>query len=310
MPPHRSPVVTTALRGVPRHLYPFDPRLFPRGPTHISYLDEGPPDAHPVVMLHGNPTWSLSFRNLVLALRDRYRCLAPDHVGCGLSGKPRDNVYDYTLSSRVADLGAWLHHTVPGPTPITLVAHDWGGMIGMAWAVRNPGRVARVVLLNTAAFLLPRGKTFPWALRLARTPVGALAVLGANGFARVAARVCVRRRPLSAEVRRGYLAPYGTWGDRRATLRFVQDIPLSPGDPAYALVQETADLLHVLADRPVMFCWGMRDFVFDHHFLAEWVRRFPGAAVHRFPEAGHYVLEDESADVIRLVRGFLEEGAS
>ena len=111
-------------------------------------------------MLHGNPTWSYYYRNLVAALRDRYRCIVPDHIGCGLSDKPQPPRYDYSLASRVEDLTALLDHLGVREN-VTLVLHDWGGMIGMAWAARHSRAVKRLVILNTAAFHLPKSKRFP-----------------------------------------------------------------------------------------------------------------------------------------------------
>jgi haloalkane dehalogenase len=113
-------------------------------------------------------------------------------------------------------------------------------------------------------------------------------------------------RPLPAEVREGYLAPYDSYDHRRAVLRFVQDIPLQPKDPSYAVVSAVQEGLHRFRQTPMLVCWGMRDFVFDLHFLNEWVRRFPQAEVHRFDHAGHYVLEDAGDQVLALVRHFLE----
>jgi haloalkane dehalogenase len=255
-------------------------------------------------MLHGNPTWSFFYRGLVRGLRDSYRVVAPDHVGCGLSDKPDEARYEYTLESRVRDLEALLEHLgLRGG--LTLVLHDWGGVIGMAFAHRHPERVRRLVVLNTAAFRPPPGKRLPWPLWLVRnTPLGPPLVRGLNLFCRTAARVCVVR-PLAPEVRAGYLAPYDSWRNRLAVLRFVQDIPLRPGDRSYPLLREVDEGLGRFRDRPVLVCWGGRDFVFDDAVLAEWRRRFPGAEVHSFPDAGHYVLEDAGAEVLRLVRDFL-----
>ena len=131
----------------------------------MHYLDEGAREAPPVLMLHGNPTWSFYYRNLVLALRARFRCIVPDHLGCGLSDKPSDRDYDYRLQSRIEDIAALLAH-LELDQPLTLVVHDWGGMIGFAWAVANPDRGARTVVLNTAAFPLPPDKKMPPALSL------------------------------------------------------------------------------------------------------------------------------------------------
>jgi haloalkane dehalogenase len=184
------------------------------------------------------------------------------------------------------------------------VLHDWGGMIGMAYAHRHPERVARLVVLNTAAFHLPSGKRLPWSLRLCRSPAGPLLVRGLNAFCRGAARFCTRR-PLPPAVRAAYLAPYDSWCHRLAVLRFVEDIPLAPGHPAYALVAEVEAGLHRFTNVPMLVCWGLRDFVFDQAFLGEWRRRFPAAEVHPFPEAGHYVLEDAGEEIGPLVYDFL-----
>lgn len=284
-------------------LYPFQGKTLDISGLRLHCLDEG--SGPTVLMLHGNPSWSFYYRNLVLALRGDHRTIVPDHIGMGLSEKPPADRYPYTLARRVADLEELLERLeVRGP--VTLVVHDWGGMIGLAWAVRHPERVARLVILNTGAFHLPASKPLPWQIGVVRnTPLGPLLVRGFNAFCRGAVRSCVTRRPMSAEVRAGYLRPYDSWANRVAVLRFVQDIPLKPNDPSYELVTATQDGLARLRDVPMLICWGMRDFVFDHHFLAEWERRFPAAEVHRFEDAGHYVLEDAGEEIIPLVRQFL-----
>lgn len=277
-----------------------------------AYVDQAPaagaarPGAAPVVLVHGNPTWSFAFRSLLAALPAAgYRAVAPDHVGMGRSAKPSPSDYPYTLARRVADLGRFLDAVVPGQ-PVTLVLHDWGGPIGMGWAVEHPERVAGLVLLNTAAFPLPPGKRVPAALRLARSrPVGELAVLRANAFVRATGLLGTRRR-LPAEVRRGYAVPYDRPASRVGVLQFVRDVPTGPGDPAYPVLRRTSERLGLLADRPVLVCWGMADFVFDGRILAEWERIYPHAEVHRFDRAGHLVLEDAAEEIGSLVLGFLD----
>ena len=151
------------------------------GGLRYHYLDEG--GGEPVVMLHGNPSWSFSYRRLVDALAPTCRTIVPDHIGCGLSDKPGDAHYDYTLERRVRDLEALLDH-LGIESGVTLVLHDWGGMIGMTYASRHPERISRLVLLNTAAFHLPPSKPFPWPLWACRTPLGAWLVRGLNAFCR------------------------------------------------------------------------------------------------------------------------------
>lgn len=285
-------------------LYPFAGRTLDLQGLRYHYLDEG--RGEPVVMLHGNPTWSFYYRDLVKALRGEYRAIVPDHVGCGRSDKPDDSKYAYTLESRVNDLEALLDH-LDLRANLTLVLHDWGGLIGMAFAHRHPERVKRLVVLNTAAFHLPAGKPFPWQLWLCRdTPLGPLLVRGLNAFCRGAARVGCKRRPMSAEIRAGYLSPYDSWRNRIAVLRFVQDIPLRRGDRGYELLTQVQDGLSRFRGVPMLICWGGRDFVFDRRFLDEWVRHFPDAEVSLIPDAGHYVLEDACDEVIPRVRAFLQ----
>ena len=271
-------------------LYPFTGNFAEIQGHRLHYLDEGA--GHPVLMVHGNPTWSAYYRGLIGALHGSFRCIAPDHIGCGLSDKPNDDGYDYTLRRRVDDL-AELIEGLNLSEALTLVVHDWGGMIGMAWAVEHPDQVRRIVVLNTSAFHLPPEKTMPATLRLARdSALGAFLVRGCNAFTHGANRFCCTRNRMSRDVRRLYAAPYDSWANRIAVLRFVQDIPLRPADPSYDLVSKVEMGVRNLRDRPMLICWGMRDFVFDEHFLQRWCDEFPDAEVHRFDDCGHYILED------------------
>jgi haloalkane dehalogenase len=284
--------------------YPFASHFLDLSGIRYHYLDEGA--GEPIVMLHGNPTWSYYYRRLALSLRDRYRIIVPDHVGCGLSDKPDDSQYPYTLSCRIKDLQALLHH-LRIDRDLTLVLHDWGGIIGMGYAILRSERVKRLIVLNTAAFHMPKGKKLPWSLRFFRSPLlGPILARGLNSFARAAAKYCCTRRPMAPEIRQAYLAPYNSWKNRIAILRFVQDIPIKPGDSCHDLVSEIEMGLPRLREVPMLICWGEKDFVFDKDFLTEWTRRFPQAEVHRFADAGHYVLEDTADEIIALVRSFLD----
>jgi haloalkane dehalogenase len=184
--------------------------------------------------------------------------------------------------------------------------HDWGGMIGMGLAARHPKRIGRLVLMNTAAFHLPRDMRLPLALRAIRsTALGAVAVRGFNAFSRTAAHVGAKRPKLTRELRQAYCAPYHSWASRIATLRFVQDIPVQPRDPSYETVSQTERALPAFVHTPSMFAWGMKDFVFTPQVLGEWRKRWPDAEVHTFADCGHYVLEDAAYEVCGLVKTFL-----
>lgn len=281
-------------------LYPFESRFLDLGGIRYHYLDEG--RGEPILMLHGNPTWSFYYRRLILALRGNYRVIVPDHVGCGLSDKPQS--YSYALERHIANLEALV--AALGLKKITLVMHDWGGPIGMGYAVRQPANVRRLVVFNTAAFWLPR---IPWFLRLCRLPlIGSLVVRRLNLFALLALSVaCRRSRRLSEEIRAGYLAPYRSYADRIAILRFVQDIPVNARHRSFALLQSIEEGLRQFQGLPVLIIWGGRDPVFTRLFLESWKRRFPGAEVKHLAEAGHYVVEDAHELVIPWLKDFLAE---
>jgi len=291
------------LQGFEHELYPFTGTWHEVNGFNMHVLDEGQGDT--VLMLHGNPTWSFFFRNLVLGLRGAHRVIAPDHIGCGLSDKPDEKNYDYTLKSRVDDLAALIER-LDLRGRITLLMHDWGGMIGMAYAARFPEKIDRLVLLNTAAFHLPKGKRLPRSLWLCReTVLGELIIRDTGLFTSLLARWAVCR-PMAQRVREAYLWPYRLPEERTGLLRFVQDIPLRPDDPSYDLVSEVQANLPRFNQLPSLLLWGEKDFVFDHHFLREWQKLLPAAEVHRFPNAGHYVLEDAGAEILPLIEDFFE----
>ncbi|MCL1123722.1 alpha/beta fold hydrolase [Shewanella surugensis] len=284
-------------------LHPFKRHYLNRNGHQLHYVNEG--SGEPVVMVHGNPSWSFYYRELISKLSDEYQCIVPDHIGCGLSDKPDDTGYDYTLKSRIDDLEALLD-SLGVVENVTLVVHDWGGMIGMGYAARYPDRIKRLVILNTGAFHLPEDKPFPWPLWICRnTLLGSVMVRGLNAFSSIASYVGVKRAPMAAEIRKAYVAPFNSWANRISTLRFVQDIPLVKSDRNYQLVSEISESLAQFKDLPMVICWGLKDFVFDKHFLAQWRERFPQAQVHEFADCGHYILEDATDEVVAHIEAFM-----
>jgi haloalkane dehalogenase len=285
-----------------RSLYPFSPRSFVTpGGARMSYVDEGAGD-EAVLMVHGNPTWSFYYRELIQAIAPRLRCVAPDHVGMGLSDKPQD--YDYTLRTRIDDLEALVESL--GLKRIHLVVHDWGGAIGFGLAARRPERIGRLVILNTAAFPSDR---IPARIALCKTRwPGTALVRGANGFAWPATWMAMHRRALSADEKRGFLLPHGSWADRVAVDAFVKDIPMRADHPTRSTLESVAAGLASFVDRPALIVWGGRDFCFNDGFYDEWRRRLPKARTRHLADAGHYVLADANDEVVPLARDFLLGG--
>lgn len=283
--------------------YPFASHYLGVTGGRLHYLDEGPREKNAPVLLcvHGNPTWSFYWRRIAAAFRDRARVVAVDHLGCGLSDKPQD--YPYRLADHIGNLRRLIEALEL--RDVTLLAHDWGGAIGLGAAVEMPERFARLALFNTAAF---RSDRCPWRIRACRIPLlGAWGVRGLNLFAR-AALVMATEKPerFTAAVRSGYLAPYDSYAHRVAVHRFVQDIPLSPSHPSYATLVGVEERLAALADKPVMLAWGMRDWCFTPYFLERFREFFPHAEVHRFADAGHYVLEDAHERIVPLLNELVQ----
>lgn len=283
-----------------RREYPFNGQTFRlnNGAT-MHYLDEGKGPV--VLMLHGNPTWSFYYRNLLKELSGKnFRCIVPDHIGCGLSDKPKE--YSYTLKQRIEDIESLVDHL--RIDSFSLVGHDWGGAIACGIAGRRHQALQKLVLLNTAAF---RNKRIPARIAFIKIPIlGEWIVRALNGFAGPAIHMCVQS-PLKKPIRRGFLRPYRTWADRIAVWNFVKDIPLNRWHPSYTTLTEVESNLSKIAHKPIQLIWGAKDFCFTMHFHDRFKRFFPTAKSAVYEHCGHYVLEDGGPKVWSEIRSFLSQ---
>lgn len=280
--------------------YPFRSRYFDADGRKLHFLDEG--QGFPVLMLHGNPTWSFFYRNLVKALSGKFRCIVPDHIGCGLSDKPQS--YPYQLDTHICNTLRLVESL--GIEKMNLVVHDWGGAIGMGLAVRHPERINRMVIMNTAAFTDP---FIPLRISVCRIPfIGEFAVRRMNLFVQAARFMATSQRGgLKGEALRGFLYPYQSFEDRVGVFRFVKDIPMRTDHVSYPVLKEIEAGLWVLKEKETALVWGCRDFCFTPYFLDRWKKIFPNAAVFSFKEAGHYVLEDAKDNAVKRISEFFDQ---
>ena len=279
-----------------RELYPFKSNFLNVDGNSMHYVDEG--DGEAILMLHGNPTWSFYYRDLLNAFKTSHRVIAPDHIGCGLSDKT--NEYAYTLERRILDIEKLVRFL--GLKKINLVVHDWGGAIGFGLATRNPQLVKSVVILNTAAFL---SNKIPFRIALCKNKFfGDFLVRRLNAFAQAAAYMA-SAKGLSKKVKKAYLFPYSAPAQRRALSEFVRDIPLNQKHRSYDTLKSIENSLENI-DCPKLILWGGKDFCFNDDFFARWKNTYPDSYHKYYPKAGHYVLEDETEDVILNIRNFLE----
>jgi haloalkane dehalogenase len=283
-----------------KDLYPFTSLYFDLSPYKLHYLDEG--EGEVLLFLHGNPTWSFYYRSLIQNFQGRYRCVVPDHIGCGFSDKPQD--YNYTLTTHIDNLEKLVDFL--GLKNITLVLHDWGGAIGMGLAVRKPELIKRLVLFNTAAFLL---RDIPLRIGLCRMPLlGTILIRYLNFFVRGVLRFGLKRQNrLTQNIVAGYLAPYDTFENRIANLKFVQDIPMEQTVPSYSVIQYIERNLKQFDGYPILIIWGSEDFCFNDKFLNKWREIFPRAEVHEVCNAGHLIVEDASDEIIPWIEEFLRK---
>lgn len=281
-------------------IYPFPPNyLKTTGGHSYHYLDEG--EGEPMLMVHGNPTWSFYYRNLASHFSKTHRVVVPDHIGCGLSDKPQD--YEYRLEGHIQNLEKLVLEL--DLKDITLVVHDWGGPIGLGFAGRHPERIKRVVILNTAGFMLLK---FPWYLKvLGSKGIGEFLVRGLNLFLRVSSLFGSGKfAGISGEIKKGFFYPYDSWKNRIAIHRFIHDIPFSKSHPTRKTVEDVGSSLLKLNDKPIQVHWGMKDPVFNIHYLKQFKKEFPNAEYNEYKDAGHFVLEDKTDEIIEAMTKFVE----
>jgi pimeloyl-ACP methyl ester carboxylesterase len=280
--------------------WPFEPRWLETDGVHIHYVDEGPRDAEPVVMLHGVPTWSYLYRRFIRPLAAAgFRAIAYDQLGFGRSDKP-ESPDDYSIERWAYHLEA-LVETL-GLDRVTLVMHDWGGPVALRWAVDNAERVKRLVLFNTHTGAVDEGAAPP-AYALLRAPVlGDVLTRGVNAFG----LALLYASNLDANAKAAYAKPHSGWRSRSALAAAPRLLPFDEGNPSRPVVERTIAGLDRLYAKPKLFLWGMRDPVLRPSILGNLRRQLGQADVRELERASHFVQEDAPEESIRHLLAFLE----
>jgi cis-3-alkyl-4-acyloxetan-2-one decarboxylase len=288
------------LAGDFRGTFPFEAHFLRAGKTNLHYVDEGPSEAAPLLFLHGNPTWSYLWRRPIADLSGRgHRCVAIDHMGFGRSEKP-PRMSAYTLERHVENTLAAIDSL--DLRDVTLVAHDWGGPIGLGAMLERPERLRALVLMNTWAWELP--SWLPPFIREFRTEgLGEILALGGNLFVE-SIPGGMARRDADPVMMEAYRAPFPDYWSRVGTLAFQRDIPMTERDRSGREMGSIHERLPEL-DVPVLLVWGMRDPVFQPVFLDQWRELFPEAEVAEIEDASHFVVEDRPDAVTGAIEAFL-----
>ena len=275
--------------------YPFAPNLLHTDAGRLHYVDVGA--GAPVVLLHGNPTWSFLYRRLIRRLAPTYRCVAPDYIGFGRSDKPADA--DYTPTAQAARVESLINHL--GLRNVTLVVHDWGGPIGLSYALRHPNRIMRVVVTNSWLWPLHHDPWIAAFSRAAGSALGRALITRYNAFARLILPLAFAdRKRLSASAYRHYCTPLATPTDRLGSWVFPRAL-LGATPWLRSLWAERRRLAHI----PLCIVWGLRDPAFSARYVRQWADAFPQARVHRLSGVGHYVPEEAPRSFNQIVADFL-----
>lgn len=265
--------------------------------VRLHYVEEG--SGAPVLMLHGNPTWSYLYRRFIRPVAAAgFRAMAVDHMGFGRSDRPAGHER-YTLRSHVDNLLAFIRGL--DLRDLTLVMQDWGGPIGFGAAVEEPDRVARLVIMNTGVGVFPSGTPMPFHEPFKQRGLGEMLALGGNMFveAMFGGMRPENATPLVAEA---YRAPFPDYYSRVPILAFARDVPVGQDHPTAPYIAEIVAEIPKL-ERPTLVAWGMRDRVFPPMLLEFWRSVYPHAEVLELPEGRHYIQEDEPEAITdRLIR--------
>ena len=263
----------------------------------MHYVDEG--TGNPIVFVHGNPSWSFEFRNLIKELSKTNRCIAPDHIGFGLSDKPLDWSYlpqDHAKNFEKLILSLNLEN-------ITLVVGDWGGPIGLSFACKHPEKIQGVVITNTWLWSVKNDWYYQAFSSFTGGPIGRFLIEKRNFFAHdIVAMAFGDKRKLTAEIHNHYLEPLANPQERQGNAIFPKQI-IGSSDWLEALWNQS----QVLKSKQMLIAWGMKDIAFREKELNQWCKAFPNATVVRYANAGHYLAEERptelAAEIKHLMNG-------
>jgi haloalkane dehalogenase len=277
---------------VNEQLFPFESHFADVEGARVHYIDEG--DGPVFLGLHGNPTWSFLYRHIVRGLRDRFRCIALDYPGFGLSTAPPG--YGFTVSEHARVVQGFVEQL--NLRDVTLMVQDWGGPIGLWVATRQPERFRAFVIGNTWAWPVTDERNFVWFSKILGSNVaGGLLVKRADIFVNLFMRGGIRRKKLSPAERAMYKGPHPTPQSRVPVHVLPREIL-----GARALLADIERSVDRVSGKPALIVWGDKDQAFREPQRRRWERTFPNHRTVILRGAGHYIQEDAPDEIVAAIK--------
>ena len=276
-----------------RREYPFESHVFEQPMGRMHYVDEG--EGEPIIMVHGNPGWSFEFRDVIKTMSATHRCIAPDHIGFGLSDKPFE--WDYMPTSQAENFERFMESLdLDG---ITLIVNDWGGPIGLSYAINHPEKIKRLIILNTWLWSVADDWYYQGFSGFMGGAIGRFLIKHFNFFGKQVVKQAVGdSRKLDREIHAHYYLHLATKEDRKGNYIFPREI-VGSSKWLDSLWQQREKINQI----PTHFIWGMKDIAFREKELNHWLKHWPNAEVTRLPEVGHYPQEEATEVVIGVLEG-------
>lgn len=278
-------------------LYPFERHYIDTDEGRMHYIDEGKGEI--ILFIHGTPTWSFLYREQIKALSQKYRCIAPDHTGFGLSDKPKN--LKGTPQQHATNLEQFINKM--GLEKFTLVVHDFGGPIGLSYAIKHPEKVKKIVMFNTWLWETKSVKEVQKIDKLLNSWIGKMLYLNFNISPKMLLKKgFYNRSKLTKSIHRHYTGVFPDKASRNGLLRIGQSLAGSSD-----WYQEQWEQVSRIKDKPFLILWGMKDKFIVPAYLQKWQQALSNAKVVKY-ECGHFVQEEKADEATKEMMWFIERG--
>jgi pimeloyl-ACP methyl ester carboxylesterase len=279
-----------------RQEYPFNSRYMNLSGQQLHYIDEG--HGETIVFVHGTPSWSFDFRKVIVELRRRYRCVAPDHIGFGLSDKPAH--YDYSIKQHADTLEQFIGQM--GLTNITLVLHDFGGPIGFHYALKYPENVKSIVVMNSWLWDFSDEPVFKNFRKIINSPITPFLYKQLNFSPKYLLPKSFGKKRPSRKILKHYTSPFANSSQRNGALAFARSL-VNDQHWFESLWQKKQLLQHM----PILFIWGMKDRFIQPAFLDKFLKGFSESSIKKLDDCGHFPQEENPQEVTAAIQAFLRK---